>query len=101
MYVEYELHCSCGAQKTEQTRVDIIQWLIDHVKSSVDFTEHSPKILWRYNQRVRELSKEEIIEFIDYIESGKMEEQARKYPFGMPGLGHGPNRAYSRYGIPR
>jgi hypothetical protein len=101
MYIEYELHCSCGATKTENTRVHIIQWLLDHCKNSEPLKPHMPRILWRCDNRVRELDQQEIDEFIDYIESGEMEKHNRQYPFGMPGLGQGPRRPFSKYGIPR
>jgi hypothetical protein len=99
--LEYELTCGCGAVKTESTRRNIIEWLLNH-RSQKPQEEHKSRILWRYNNRVRTLTDEEIDDFIEYIQSGKMEENDRKYPFGHPGLGGGPNMPYrNRTGIPR
>lgn len=90
--IDYELRCSCGAIKHEKTRRDIITWYLIHRSSLKGL--HVPKIFWFYKQGLRELSKAQIQEFIDidFIQSGKAEENDKKYPWGLPGLGGGKPR---------
>jgi len=85
MIIEYELQCSCGIVKHEKTRHDILVWWLDHNKEG----NHKMKLLWFLNNKFRIVEEQEIQEFIDFIKSGKAKTNEQKYPWGMPGLGHG------------